>query len=153
MKKLPALLLCAALVLTLAACGGKKAEGPGPFDPAADSQTLLASGCFSEELTEIPTDIVCATYGIDPETVTAGACYGSTGATAEELTILVLKDEAATQEAMKLLGYRVEDRTEDMKSYLPAEVPKLEKAVTASRGNSVLLAVASDYGPVEKLTQ
>ena len=151
MKKLPALLLCAALVLTLSACGGKKADKP--FDPAADSQTLLTSGCFSEELTEVPTEIACATYGIDPATVTSGACYGSTGATAEELAIFVLKDEAAAQTALKQLGYRVEDRTEDMKSYLPAEVPKLEKAVTASRGNSVLLAVASDYGPVEKLTE
>ena len=60
----------------------------------------------------------------------------------------MLKDTDSTEVALTALGYRVEDRTESMKSYIPTEVPKLEQAITTARGNSVLLVVASDYGPV-----
>ena len=144
----------ASLLLGLTACGGgASGEKSAPFDPQADAQALLEGGCFSEELTQVPVEIACASYGIDPADVTDWACYGSTGATAEELAILVLKDEAAAQSALKQLGYRVEDRTEDMKSYLPGEVPKLEKAVTAIRGNSVLLVVADSYDGVNRLLE
>ena len=41
MKKFLCVLLSAILGLSLTACGGGKAEGRGPFDPAADSKTLL----------------------------------------------------------------------------------------------------------------
>lgn len=147
MKKILSVIVSVGLCLSLCACGGEK-KAEVPFDPAADAKTLLESGCFSEELTEIPAEIACSTYGIDPANVTSSAFYGSTGTTAEELAILVLKDADSAKAALTALGYRVEDRTESMKSYIPTEVPKLEKAVTASRGNSVLLVVANDYGPV-----
>lgn len=146
MKRITFLALPLFLCLALAACGGGKAEKT--FDPAADAKILLSSGAFSEELTEIDRDIACATYGIDAATVTGSAVYGSTGTTAEELAIFTLKDADAAQVALQQLQYRVEDRTDSMKSYIPAEVPKLEKAVVTSRGNSVLLVVANDYSPV-----
>lgn len=152
MKKILSAILSVGLILSLCACArDRKVETP--FDPSADAKSLLESGCFSEELTEIPAEIACSTYGIDPATVTASACYGSTGATAEELAILVLKDADSTQAALTALGYRVEDRTASMKSYLPTEVSKLEKAVTAVRGNSVLLVVANDYDPVHSFLE
>lgn len=147
MKKYLFVVLTFCLLLPLAACGGGQ-EQEAPFDPAADAQTLLASGAFSEELTEIDQAIACALYGIDEAAVTASAVYGSTGATAEELALFTLKDEQAAQAALTRLQYRVEDRTEEMAGYLPNEIPKLEDAVVTARGCSVLLAVAGDYGPV-----
>lgn len=149
MKKLLSVIVVLALLLSLAACGGESAAKKAPFDPAADAATLLASGCFSEELTEIDLDTACALYGIDRSTVTDGAVYGSTGVTGEELAILVLKDEEAAGTALKMLGYRVEDQAQVLAGYAPDAVAKLEKAVTEQRENTVLLVVANDYGPID----
>lgn len=143
MKKTGSVILAAALLLSLCACGKK----PPPFDPDTDAGALLDAGCFSEELIELPSELACATYGIDAATVTESAFYCSAGTTAEELAILVLRDADAARAALKQLQYRVEDRTEDMRNYLPAEVPKLEQAIVSLRGSSVLLLVANDYDP------
>ena len=130
MKKILFCLCAAALCLSLSACGGKKAA---PFDPERDAKTLQdASGVFGEALTEIDQATACALYGID-----------------EELAIFTFSDETAAQTAGELLGYRVEDRKDELKTYLPDELPKLDKAVVQVRSNSALLVIAADYGPVD----
>ena len=148
MKKFLGAALTLALLLSLAACGGKEEE-IAPFSPT-DASALLESGAFSEVLESIDTDIACALYGIDETTVTGAAVYGSTGTTAEELAILTFTDEEAAQAALTLLGYRVADRKDAMADYIPGEVPKLEEAVLEQRENTVLLVVASDYDPVKE---
>ena len=146
MKKFLSVLLSALLAVSLAAC--KQESSPNPFSPDSDAQTLLDSGPFTEALTHIDTEVACARYGIDPATVTAGAVYGSTGATAEELAAFAFGDEEGAKAALAALQGRVQDRKEEMADYLPAEVPKLDGAVAERRGASVLLVVAADYGPV-----
>ncbi len=143
MKKATFAVLVLAL-LTLCACGGKEPEA---FDPAG-AQDLLTSGAFSEELEAIDGEVACALYGIDPETVTDCAVYGSTGATAEELAVFVCADEEGAKAVETQLTTRVADRTADMVGYIPLEVPKLQEAVVERRGVSVILVVANDYGPV-----
>lgn len=146
MKKAPSLLILTALCLTLSACGEK---GPKPFDPAADAKTLTeATGVFTQALTEIEQATACALYGIDETTVTASAVYASP-ANAEELAIFTFSDEQSAQNGAKALGYRVEDRREELKDYLPGELPKLDQAKVELRGSSVLLVIAADYGPVD----
>lgn len=147
MRKFLCMTCSAALCLSLAACGGDK---PAPvFEPEADAKALLAAeGVFSGTLTAIEQDVACALYGIDESTVTESAIYGST-VSAEELAIFTFSDETAAQTAGELLGYRVEDRQEELENYLPEELPKLDKAVVEVRGASALLVIAADYGPVE----
>lgn len=140
----------ALLFLTLCACGGQEIK---EFDPSSNAQTLLESGAFSEPLEAVDREVACALYGIDTEKVTDCAVYGSTGATAEELAIFVCADEDSAKAVESLLALRAEDRTADMADYLPLEVPKLEKAVVERRGCSVLMVVASDYGPVDALLE
>lgn len=151
MRKFLCVLLSALLCLSLSACGGKdNAE----FDPASDAQTLLEKeGVFSEALEEIDQSTACALYGIDESTVLSCAVYGSTGATAEELAIFSLKDATAADAALTALGYRVEDRREELEDYLPAEMDKLKDPVTEKRGSSVLLVIAADYAPVNEFLE
>lgn len=152
MKKfLSVFLFASALCLLLAACGR---EEPKPKDfTTADAQTLLASGAFSEALEEIDLDIACELYGLDRDKVTGGAVYGSTGATAEELAVLLFADADTAAAAKANFETRIADRTDSMASYIPAEVPKLEKAVVEVRGATLLFVVANDYAPVEGLLQ
>lgn len=144
MKKPLLTLAVLSLCLALASCGGEKKS----FDPAADAKALLETdGVFDDALLEIDQATACALYGIDPATVTQSAVYGSTS-TADELAIFTLSDEEAAQTAAQMLSYRVEDRQEELRDYLPHELPKLEQAVVETRGNSVLLVIAADYAPV-----
>ena len=149
MKKFLLVLCSAALCLSLSACGGKTAE----FSPAKDAAALLnAEGAFATALTQIDQATACALYGIDEAAVTASAVYASPSS-AEELAVFSLNSDeaanaAAAQTAAKQLGYRVEDRMEELEDYMPGEMEKLKSAVVEKRGNSVLLVIAADYGPV-----
>ena len=151
MKKLLFILLPGILILTLAACGEK---APTAFDPANHTQALLdADRVFGEALEPIDQTTACALYGIDEATVTASAVYMANATSAEEVAIFTLADEEAAQAAAKQLGYRIDDRIEELTDYLPGEVPKLEKAVVETRGNSVLLLVCSDYDGAKKVLE
>lgn len=151
MKKFLSVFLSGILVLSLAACGEK---APAAFDPARDAQALMdEAGIFVETLEAIDQTTACALYGIDESTVTASAVYMANATSAEEVAIFTLADEEATQAAAKQLGYRVDDRIDELTGYLPAEVPKLETAVVETRGNSVLLLVCSDYDGAKKVLE
>ncbi len=153
MKKFLSLLCSAALCLSLASCGGGKADAPAPFDPEADAKTLLeADGVFANPLEEIDQATACALYGIDEATVDSCKVYvGNAGVSLEELAVFTLTGEDAAEDALTFLEYRVEDQKEaaaGYAGYLQEELSKLDGAVTERRGNSVLLVVAADYGPV-----
>ncbi len=150
MKNILAGFLTAVFCLSLTACGGKEVKD---FDPAADAQTLLSSSAFTETLEEIDRDTACSLYGIDSATVTGSAVYGSTGATAEELALFTFEDSDGAEAAATALGYRIEDRKEELADYLPDEISKLDEAVVETRGNSVLFVVAADYAPVDQLLE
>ncbi len=147
MKKFILCLLSAALVLSLAACGGKESE-QAAFDPD-DAQSLLDSGAFSEALTEVEVEVACGRYGVDPDTVTGGAAYASSGLTAEELALFTFDTPQHAEDAGEAMKLWLKDQTEAMADYLPKEVSKLNDGVIEVRGNSVLLAVANDYGPIQ----
>ena len=144
MKKFLSVFLLTGFLLSLSACQG---ESPKADFALADAQTLLDSAAFSEPLEELDLEIACSLYGLDQSKITEAAVYGSTGATAEELAVLVFTD-AETASAAKA---NFEIRIEAMKDYIPTEVPKLEKAVLEVRGNTLLFVVANDYAPAEEL--
>lgn len=149
MKKLLSVLLSGALVLSLAACGGEK-----DFDPTAVFHDLMETpGVFTSGLEEVDQATACALYGIDETTVTGSAVYMANATSAEEVAIFTLNSEEAAQAAAKQLGYRVDDRAEELKSYLPDEAPKLDGAVVETRGSSVLLLVCSDYAAAKKVLE
>lgn len=157
MKKLFSALFLTGLLLSLAACGGKEESQPTPTPKADftldDAQTLLDAGAFSEPLEEIDLEIACYLYDLDPAQISEAAVYGSTGATAEELAVILFTDAEAAQAAKSHFETRIADRTEAMADYIPTEVPKLEKAVLEVRGATLLFVVANDYGPVDELVK
>lgn len=126
-------------------------EEQRPFDPESDAQALVeAQGVFSAPMTAIDVDVACALYGIDDTTVTGCAAYGATATSAEELAVFTFDSEDSAQAAIKLLQTRITDRTEELRDYLPDELPKLEKARVEQRGASALLLVCADYDAAAK---
>ena len=138
-RLMPAALLC----LALTACGGGGAVGQTPYDPETAAQALLDSGAFSEALEALDADLISSLYGLESQPE-AAAVYTSTGATAEEIAVLVFSTQEEADDARKALEARVSDQKDACEGYLPAELPKLEQAIVKESGSSVLLVVAND---------
>lgn len=138
------ILVCLALALALAGCGGKK-----PFVVDDVVEGLNGSAAFSEALEGLERDVFVRYYGLDGGALVDGAAYGSTGATAEEFAVLVFEDEGDAKVAEETLQGHVADQIEANRDYRPGDIPKLEKAIVERRENTVLLLVANDYEAAE----
>lgn len=127
------------LCLALAGCGGAKE----PFDPARTAQALLDTpGVFSEELTGLDGAMV---YDLEGSGAVETVCWYSTGATAEEVTVLRFDSADAAEAFLDRAQEHIEQQKEACESYRPQEMPKLDKAVVEQRGETVLVLVAADY--------
>lgn len=128
------------MALLLCACGQKATD---PYT-ASDAEALLAKdGLFNSELAPVDGDIAVLLYGLDGSTVTEAVCYmtANTSVSADELTVLILKDEESAAAAEEACRSRVTAQIAVCESYCPAAVPRLESAVIRRIGNTVLLAV------------
>ena len=167
--------LCVAFCLVLTACGGEEkpdvspsAEStdtgvkPSQSAPAsqtpeakptafesADLETILAAGVFSEELELVDAELVFGLYGLSADAVTDCTAYLSTGASAEEIVLFTVADEAGVAAIEDACDWRIEDQTFGYKDYKPTEVPKIENAIVEVRGNTVLFVVANDWEGAE----
>lgn len=103
----------------------------------------LDSGAFSETLEALDADLISSLYGLESQPE-AAAVYTSTGATAEEIAVLVFSTQEEAANARKALEARVSDQKDACEGYLPSELPKLEQAIVKESGSSVLLVVAND---------
>lgn len=146
MKKVGILAFWLVFALLFTGCAGKQ-----PFNLAETGDALLKSAAFSEELEEVDTSMVMAYLDLDPDKVKDAVMYGSTGATAEEFILLEMVDESAAQEAEGLLEQHLDYLKESNVDYRPAEMPKIEKAVSERRGTTLALVVAADAEEAQKV--
>lgn len=135
--------MTAALMMLLTACGGQKTEKTVDAQTVVD--TYLTSQAFSDTLEEVSSDIAVTLLGLDEADVSEMKCYMSSGATAEELTVVTAADADAAARVSEALSQHVEDQKTAMKDYLPDEVDKLDHAVQRTFGNVVVLMVAADW--------
>lgn len=146
MKRLWSLMLAAALLLGLAACGGEKES----FDPEGTVGALLETqGVFSEELERLGTAIALAQYGLGGYLEVEVTAYRSTGATAEEAAVIRFASQEDAKDYESKAAAYLEEQKEANVDYRPQEMPKLEKAVVERRGATVLILVAADYAAAE----
>lgn len=140
MKKTVTISLCAALLaLLLAGCGGA-AQPEVELDELAFQ--IKDSVEFSEELYLLDEGIARQLYGVGEDAQCAA--WAGAGATAEELAVFELPDEAAAGTLVSSLRSRNDERIDDYADYLPDEVPKLQNTLLLSSGRYVLLCTAPD---------
>lgn len=147
MKKTLILLLMLVLSLTvLAGCGATENNDPSCSDILNDVMsnseefdTLFAAG---DETLENNYDSM---YAVKRDLVDDCAIiYLEKGGTANELSLLHLKDPGDVQLAKDKLQDRLDTRKNQFAGYKPEEVYKLENAVIMSQGNFVALIVSQD---------
>ena len=139
-------LLILLLIPALSACSSAAVQ---PYETLL-ADNMLDSGAFSETLAPLDADVLWTVYGLGDsglkrEALTDARSYRSTGATCEEVSVLLFIDEASAQAAEKVLKDYLTGQIASNRDYRPAELPKLEKAVIRRRDHSLVMLVAAHY--------
>lgn len=158
MKKL---LLTVALVAGMsifAGCGSSSeketkvsTEAKKTFDASqakALGSELSGSSVFADELSEVNSDIVANYLKLTSDDYTSIIGYKSSGATAEEITIVECKDGKDISEQ---IDSYLETQKTTYKDYNAEEVTKLDNAIIAKKGNFLILVVANDADGAKKI--
>lgn len=132
-----------AAILSLYGCSSK-------VDSVPDADTLalrlLETERFTEELEPIKTEVVLPLYGLSRADVANSAVYMGTGATAEETAVFEAVDQDAAQRVRKAVEAYIAAKKDSFERYIPKEVPKIEHAVIAQRGNVIVVCVSAENG-------
>lgn len=142
MKKILALLLCAAFVMAFAACGAK--EEAVEIDVTALAAALAAADIYDDILSEVPAAAASRFYGYEEGDVTACALYQSTAAAAEEVFVAQCVSEEALAAVKAGVEARIEEQIASYESYVPEEVPKLNDALVITEGLYLIFVVSAD---------
>lgn len=139
-------LICMALItamLSLYGCSSK-------MDSLPDADTLalrlLEEERFTEKLELIETEVALPLYGLSKADVSNSAVYIGTGATAEETAVFEAVDQEAAQRVRKTIEAYIAAKKDSFERYIPKEVPKLEHAVIAQRGQVIVVCVSAETG-------
>lgn len=146
MKRLIAAVTAAAL-LALAGCGGKS----GGKEPAAKAvvEAVAAEVPFVDAMDFVADEQFANLYRVDLEKVADKSMYTGTRASAEEITVIRMKDAADVQEARDAMTVRLEDQRLAFENYLPEEMAKIQGAQVYTHGAYVMLVVADDTSKAE----
>ncbi len=109
---------------------------------------LIDEKVFSDELSETSSKIAASQLKLSDSDFSSITCYKSSGATAEEITIVEAKDEV---DLTSFFDSYISEQKSNFESYLPAEVPKLDSAIRKKSGNYFILIVANDKDKAEKI--
>ena len=144
-KALSFLLLSAMLLVLLAGCGQSALQ----LDTSALAEELAGCGAFSDLLSPIDLKIAANLYGVDAASITDGAMYCSTGATAEEIAVFKCADEAAAKTLESAAHTRLDHQKAAYADYAPQSVPAIENAIVRQLGAYVICVVADKQAAAE----
>lgn len=137
MKKVFGAVVLFASALLLAACGNEKKD----IDVNALAGELLEKVEFVDELSQADQETVERLYHIND--AVSQCVYIGSGATAEEIAVFELKDEAAAIDAKDAALQRIKEQKESFESYIPQEVEKLDQAIVMVSGKYLIVCVSN----------
>lgn len=141
MKKMISLLLALALMLTLAACGGK-AEEPVSIDVKALYESY---GQYMPDMFFPDEDTMMNFLGISVEDcVQYQVAICAEGMRADEVWLMEAKDASALENLKQLAQTRVEAKLEETVTYAPDQYVVVEKAEILTQGNYLALLISPD---------
>ncbi len=121
---------------------------PTPTGPvsAADAASKIAahSELFEEQMVSAGSERAISVFGLDPASVADCAYYAATAAVAEEVLVVKASNAAAVNSIVNGINERKASQLEDYADYVPKEVPKLQSAVTVTKGDYVVFCVSGN---------
>jgi hypothetical protein len=141
------------LILALAACGGTGGQNAKELDARALAEALIGGIAFDDQMEIATDDAFHALYAVDStnDSVTDFVLFTSTGATAEEVSVIEAKDEESASAAMELALERIASQKFEFENYAPAEMAKLNDPVLVRSGKYIILCLSNDNSAAEKI--
>lgn len=154
-KRLLAVLVAAACLCSLTACGGGGTSAAPEGYSLSAVDAMAQGGAFSEELEALDADTAfmlyrLADYELPREALTDCSVLRSSGATCEEGAVLLFQTEDQAKEAKQALLDYLQGQIDANVDYRPAEIPKLEEARVSQVENTLLMVIAADLTAAEK---
>ncbi len=117
----------------------------GLYDVSGISKAILETVSFKDELAEINAKVLVGIYGIDENMIKNASGYAGGGATAEEIAVFEVKEEKSTEIVKKLVYNHIESKKRSFESYIPEEIPKLNRPLVYVDKKIVAVCIADDY--------
>lgn len=133
--------LTLALALGMAACGG---ETTVSIDEEKLAAELQAAVDFKDDMSEVEVSVFYALYNLSEDDVAQAVMISSTGATAEEITVIEAASQNSLETVKKAVEERIQFQRDSFENYVPEELSKLSDPVIAVIGNDVILCVSDD---------
>lgn len=139
------------VLLFLFTAGCAKQNGNVKMDVDSVAGKIMKEVTFKDQMSEIKQKTALSIYGLNSTDVVKAKVYESTGATAEEVAAFEGKDEKSAAVIKEAVMKRIENQKESYKGYVPKELEKLKKPLVVAKGKYVVLCVADDTSPAEKV--
>lgn len=104
---------------------------------------------FDEDLEMIDIDSAKAVFPVEGTGIKDMVVLSGSGATADEIAILKITPESR-KKAEKLAKERIEKRKNDFRTYIPKEMPKLDKPIIKWNDDMLILVITNDHKTAEK---
>lgn len=143
--------ICAMLAMT--ACGNNTENTQGAYGTKVDDEKLAAylmDHVTFKDTMSVPGDkLAMELYDLDADEFESITVYASTGATAEEVAVISVKDAVQTAAVRESINDRIEDQKEGFTNYVPGELTKLANPVVTQIGDCIVLVVCDDGAEAE----
>ena len=146
MKKFAAILLLIAIVLTFAACGGKKEAVP------VNLSSVMAKFALGDEMLSLNEGDLLDLYGIKGEDVKqfAGA-VNTSGIKCDEIVMIEAVGSDAAGRVKSALDNRYQAKLNEMENYIPEEYAVIKECSVTASGNFIAMIVSHNAAELTKI--
>jgi len=121
------------------------------YDVGAISDGILKSVKFKDELSSIDARVLMGIYDVDGEMIQNAAGYAGGGATAEEITVFEVKNLADVAKVEQKIYAYIAGRKKSFETYIPEEIPKLNRPYIYINKKLVVVCIADEYGNLDEI--
>ena len=122
-------------------------------DAKAIADSLLSEISYTDQLAAVDLDTAKMFLNFADVEINEAYIYESSGATAEEIVVLVCKDSDSAAKAKSAFEQRVSEQKENFTDYVPEEVPKLNDAVIITSREYAILSVSGDSSKAKDIIE
>ncbi|WP_165445447.1 DUF4358 domain-containing protein [Bacilliculturomica massiliensis] len=150
----PAVFLLSALLLlslALTGCGGGDSDQPVTIDMDKLALELQEGIAFKDTMSEVDSAVFYMLYGLTEEDVDREVMISSTGATAEEITIIHAASADKLEGIRSAVDAHIQAQRDGFENYVPEELDKLAEPVIKEIGDYIIVCVSDDNSGAENI--
>lgn len=149
MKKMAVVIMVS--MILLCSCSGAS-ESAASLNMSGLADTVSAKLSETDDMVKLSDEKASDFYDLSFDGLSEYTIYVSgSRATANELCIMILKDEDSVANAKASIEKRIDEQKASYENYIPAEYDKIQNAVIKTEGNYIVMAVGIDSDSLEKM--